>query len=241
MKSNAPLNPDLDQTRRFLSVIMDPAVGCCELRVFSATYDRNGFVVAGQQYSRTLAGWYDDPDKLVADAARLRGVSGYVTVNPVKPDLLARADNMLMKAKHATADDDIVCLRWLFLDIDPVRPADISSTDEELAAALARRDLILGDNPDMARSSIWGCSGNGAWVLVRLPDYPNDPTHKSAIGRTLAVLGQRYSDDAVIVDATTKNPSRVMALAGTMKAKGSQRKERPWRMATIDTLKLGQS
>lgn len=213
---------------------MDPVAGCCELRVFHAVYDSGGFVTTAQQYSRTLAGWYDDPDKLVADAARLRGVSGYVTVNPVNNSLLARADNTLIKAKHTTNDTDIVCLRWLFVDIDPVRPADISSTDEELAAALARRDLILDRHPEIERSAIWGCSGNGAFILVRLPDYPNDDEHRLIISKTLGVLSERYSDHVVKVDPTTKNPSRVMALIGTVKTKGSHRQDRPWRLACID-------
>ena len=48
-----------------------------------------------------------------------RGV--YVTVNPVNPDLLARAVNRLRPAGRnpTTADTDIVRRRWLLIDCDP--------------------------------------------------------------------------------------------------------------------------
>jgi|GEM_PF-820087 len=224
-----------DQTRRFLQAILDPSIGCCELRVFHATFERGGYIVAAQQYSRTFAGWYDDASKLIADLGRLRGVSGYVTLNPIRSDLMARSDSQLTKAKHTTTDADIVCLRWLYIDIDPIRPADISATDDELVAAVRRRDDILSDHPDLAARSIWGRSGNGTWILVRLPDYPNDQKHHDIITRALTLFSVRYTDSAVKVDPTTKNPSRVMCVPGTLKAKGSNRPERPWRLATIDS------
>ena len=80
-------------------------------------------------------------------AAALRGIGSqhatgiYITQNPVDPDLLARANNRLQrKPKHTTTDADIIRLAHLTLDFDPVRKSGISSTDAELAAALAQRD-----------------------------------------------------------------------------------------------------
>ena len=57
-----------------------------------------------------------------------RGV--YVTVNPVNPDLLARAVNRLRPAGRnpTTADTDIVRRRWLLIDCDPRRPARTRNT-----------------------------------------------------------------------------------------------------------------
>lgn len=225
---------DAGQLRAFLGYVLDPAAGCIEMRVFHATLER-GFVVAAQQYSKTLAGWYDDPQNLVVDASRLQGVSAYVTLNPVRTDLLARSDNRLVKAKHTTTDADVVCLRWLYVDVDPVRPADISSTDAELAAAVSRRDDLLAAHPEFPPSAIWGRSGNGAWLLIRLPDYPNDDEHRRLIADGLAVLASRWSDGAVEIDLKTKNPARVMCLCGTLKSKGSNRPERPWRLVTLDS------
>lgn len=235
--------PDFDeaQLRDFLSINMDPAAGAVELRVLHATFNRNGFVEPALIYAKTLAGWYDDPSALVVDAARLKGISGYVTVNPVRRDLLARSYNRLAVIRKGaggtgatTRDEDIACLRWVFVDIDPVRPADISSTDAELAAAIDRRDLILSENPDILDSAFWGRSGNGCWVLIRLPDLANDDRHRAMVARYLGGLAARYSDERVKIDPTTKNPSRIMACVGTLKCKGSNVPDRPHRLATID-------
>lgn len=235
--------PDFDErsARQFLSLLTTPTAGCVELRVLRAAFDRRGFVRrgedvgAGQGFSgATLAGWFDDNERLIDAASRLRGVSGYVAINPVRTDLLARSDNRLSRVRHTSRDSDIVCLRWLYLDIDPSRPPEISSTEAELSAALKRRDAILRAHPELACSAAWGSSGNGAWILIRLPDYPNDPHHTAILPKALAVLDQKYSDAAVRIDTATGNPSRLIGLPGTIKAKGCYRPERPWRRITID-------
>jgi hypothetical protein len=225
--------------RRFLSTLAAPWTGCVELRVLRGMFDRRGDVHRADRLGTshggsTLAGWYDDLDRLAAQSRRLRTVSGYVTINPVRPDLLARSDNRLGRARHTTRDEDVVCLRWLYLDIDPKRPPDVSSTDAELAAAVARRDALLAGQPELAASALWGRSGNGAWILVRLPDYPNDAVHRGLIAETVRTLAREYDDDAVVIDTATVNPSRLIGLPGTLKAKGSHRPDRPWRLATLD-------
>jgi hypothetical protein len=239
MMSTRPPDLDVWAARRFLAMLATPGVGCVEMRVLRAAFDRKGWMCRGEDLGAgfggtTLAGWFDDHERLIGQARRLRGVSGYVTINPVRPDLLARSDNTLTRARHTTRDEDIVCLRWLYLDIDPLRPPDISSTEVELAAALHRRDAILNDHPRLAASAAWGCSGNGAWILVRLPDYPNDPAHAALVARGLATFDRSYSDAVVKVDTATANPARIMCLPGTWKTKGSNRPERPWRRVTLD-------
>jgi hypothetical protein len=107
-------------------------------------------------------------------------------------------------------------------------------TDAELLTAIKRRDAILGDPPDFAASGAWGCSGNGAWILVRLADYPNDAHHASLLAKALAVLNQKYSDNIVRIDTATANPARLIGLPGTMRAKGCDRPDRPWRRVTLD-------
>lgn len=230
---------DAGMARRFLQVLVAPQAGCIEMRVLRAAFDRQGRVCradasAGGFAGSTLAGWFDNLERLLTEAKRLRGVSGYVTINPVRPDLLARSDNRLIRARHTTRDADILCLRWLYLDIDPLRPAEISSTEAELAAAIARRDAILGDQPALAAAAAWGCSGNGAWILARLPDYPNEPHHRTLLARSLAILDRRYSDNTVRIDTATANPARLIGLPGTLKAKGCNRPDRPWRRVTLD-------
>ncbi|MBR5681034.1 MAG: hypothetical protein IKX19_10320, partial [Clostridia bacterium] len=80
----------------------------------------------------------------IPDAAeaigKLRSYRGaYATVNPVNPDLLARACNRLrgITREATTADADIVTRRWLLVDCDPKRVSGVSSSDPEHEAAIS--------------------------------------------------------------------------------------------------------
>lgn len=231
---------DEAQLRAFLGHVLDPETGCAELRIFRADYFMStNFVVAGQRYSRTFGGWFNRVDDLVADASRVRGVSAYITVNPASFDLLGRASNRVVTLQRGqgTNDEAIVCLRWLYIDLDVKRLPDIPSTEAELRSALDLRGRILATHPEIARVSLWGCSGNGGWILVRLPDYPNNEENINLIGRTLDNLAERFGKegrDSAFVDSKTRNPSRVMCLPGTQKAKGENLPDRPWRPVTIE-------
>jgi hypothetical protein len=224
---------DASQARRFLSAILAPGA-CFEIRLLSAQFGRDGWIEPNERFSSTLAGWYDSIDDAVADLGRLRGVSAYVTPNPVKADLLARSYNRLAKSRSTTTDEDIAEVRWLFIDIDAVRPAGISSTDEELAAAVAVRDRILANHPEIAAAAMWGCSGNGAWILERIEPTEDIEEARKLAADALAYLGAMYSTKKVKIDATTRNPARVMCVPGTLKVKGSHIPSRPHRLATID-------
>lgn len=127
----------------------------------------------------TVSGYFDNADELAKAIAHLDETTPpgiYVTVNPVRPDLLARARNRtLTYAKHTTADTDIDRRCWLLIDLDPVRPAGVSSTDAEHRAALdLARDVraFLLELGFPTGSIISADSGNGAHLLVRI-DLPN--------------------------------------------------------------------
>jgi hypothetical protein len=219
----------------FLGILLDPSMGCAEIRVLGASIEpRTLQIVPHDVYQSTIAVWGDDVGHLVRQASRIEGCSAYITVNPANPALKARA-NRLVKAKATTKDEDIVCLRFLYLDFDPERPDGISSTDEERAVARARLEKVLADHPDLVASSIWGSSGNGYWLLVLLPDYPNDVDHRALSSHVIDWFFRHYSDELVKIDQKTKNPSRVMPLVGTGKHKGISLGDRQHRPATIES------
>lgn len=62
----------------------------------------------------------------------------YVAINPVNPALYSRAAGRLKvasKQDSTACDADIAARRWMYVDVDPVRPAGISATDAEKAEA----------------------------------------------------------------------------------------------------------
>jgi hypothetical protein len=243
---NATNRTPAEQQAEFLRAILNPARGCAEIRVLHGSIEpRTGQVEAHDVYRSTLSVWGDDAEHFMREAARIHGVSAYITVNPCDRALKARADRLTKVPRDdkdddlATKDEDIVCLANIFIDIDPDRPSGISATEEERLAALECRDRILADHPEIAASSLWGCSGNGQWILVRLADLPNDAEHNGLVSSFLEYLGASYTTEyrgiKVKVDPATSNPARIMALVATRKCKGVSSHERPHRMVTVDS------
>jgi hypothetical protein len=156
----------------------------------------------------------------------------YVTVNPVKPELLNRAVNRVRPAgrEPTTADSDIIRRRWLLIDCDAKRASGIPSSDAEHDLAYAKAEEIRAGFASMG----WGepivtDSGNGAQLMYRI-DLPADDN-----GLVQEVLQNvaAVSSDAVDIDITVHNPARIWRLPGTMNCKGDSTESRPHRMAKI--------
>lgn len=159
-----------------------------------------------------------------------RGV--YVTVNPVNPDLLARAVNRLRPAGRnpTTADTDIVRRRWLLIDCDPRRASGVSSSNSEHESALAKaREIRDGLSSLGWADPIMTDSGNGAQLMYRI-DLPVDDAE--LVRRVIGEIA-KASSEQVAIDTSVHNPARIWRLPGTMNCKGDSIPERPHRMARI--------
>ena len=192
-------------------------------------------VSANYMRPHTESGYFDFGHiPQAADAiAKIRAFAGaYVTLNPVDPDLLARAFNRLGPAEQnaTTADDDVVRRRWLPIDCDAVRKSNISSTDEEHKAALELADQIRNGLASVGwPQPIVLDSGNGAQLLYRI-DLP--AKDEGLVQNVIASIAAA-STDKVHVDLTVFNPARIWRLPGTMNCKGDSIPTRPHRMANI--------
>jgi hypothetical protein len=189
----------------------------------------------------TVSGYYDDLDAMLrgaavlTDGAQFQAPGVYFTINPVRSDLLARANNRLkLYAKHTTADADIVVRRWLLLDFDPTRPAGISATDQEheSASARARQCAEMLNTEYGWPAPIFADSGNGAHLLFPI-DLQNDDAARELVKRVLEALANLFDDAVVKVDRTTFNAARIWKLYGTIARKGDSTPGRPHRLARI--------
>jgi len=184
-----------------------------------------------------VAGYFDDLSGMVsaiyeADAKYKAGGIYYV-LNRVNPALLGRAYNRLKEyAAHTTADNNILGRRWLPIDLDPVRPAGISSSDEEHTEAIKRARIIAQDMAPEWDWPIFADSGNGAHLLYRI-DLPNNPEALASVAGALAELDRRYSDEVVKVDVTSANAARIWKAYGTVARKGDSIPGRPHRLSRI--------
>ena len=197
--------------------------------------------VPNARQQRVISGYFTDFEKLAQEVARLeamRFAGVYWTLNPVDPQLVARADHKVKPyAKDTTTDGDVVRRLWLPVDLDPKRPTGISSTEEQHAVALRLADRIAADL--MAEGwpePIKADSGNGAHLLWRI-DLPNDAESKALLTGILNALAARFdpkSEQPVsTVDLTTFNASRIFKIYGTTARKGDHTAERPHRLSRI--------
>lgn len=221
----------LEDARRFFALLARPG-DVFELRALAR--------VNGQQH--TTSGYFDDVDKLVEAAITESGKHDgvYVTLNPVDPSLLFRAaKNRVRRAGSGdtTSDRDVRIRRSILVDVDPVRPAGISSSDEEHAAAIECAKLIRGDLSALRwPDPILADSGNGGHLIyaVELPVEDG-----GLVQRVLGALSKKYSTpkDApglrLKVDEKVFNPARISKIYGTLTRKGVNAPERPHRVAKI--------
>jgi hypothetical protein len=184
----------------------------------------------------TVSGYFDSLQPFVEAARSWSGKAPavYATLNPCNPALLARAANHLKdRVKTTTSDSDIVQRCWFPLDFDPVRPADISSTEAEHDAALQRAEACT----IWLRSRGWATpiaadSGNGGHRLYAI-DLPNDEASRVLLQRCLEALALYFSDSAVALDLTVFNAARIWKVYGTLACKGDNLPERPHRLARL--------
>jgi putative DNA primase/helicase len=122
----------------------------------------------------------------------------------------------------------------MLVDCDPVRPAGISSSRQELEAALDVAEKVR----EHLRGRQWPepvfcLSGNGFHLLYRLPDLANADASTTLISRSLKALSSKFSSDTVHIDETVFNAARISKAYGTFARKGDHTPERPYRLSRM--------
>ncbi len=218
---------DADNIAAALRLLFRPG-DVFEIRVLDA--ERAGF-----RRPHVESGYFDyehigDVPQTLAEITTAMGV--YITMNPVNPALLARSANRLKTARRneTTGDADIVCRRWLLVDIDPARPAGISATDAEKELAFEKGMEVSEGLASMGwPEPIVVDSGNGYYLLYRI-DLPAGDG--GLVHRCIQAL-QPAANARVHIDVSVANASRICRLPGTWNRKGDDMPERPHRVSEI--------
>jgi hypothetical protein len=217
-----------------------------EIRAFGLDGRRKG-VWEGFAGGGIVYGYFDNADDFgraaeALDKAKAEGV--YFVLNPVDSALLARSCNRLKgfdRKMKLTSDKEVKCLRWLLVDLDPARPAGISSSEEELAKAKGLQAEIrawLVDSCHFEGPKIVATmSGNGCHVLCRLPDWPNEQGYVDTLKSILDAIDEQFGGRDVDIDQVTFNPSRLCKVYGTVARKGDDIEARPHRWSYLDEWK----
>jgi hypothetical protein len=143
-----------------------------------------------------IGGFFDRIDELVGELRRIMGeVSVYACPNPAR-----RSDRGAHRNRLAQFGDgrgmkkgDVEVIRYAMVDIDPdERKPDQNATHAEREAPLKLTEEIRFCEEEVAMSSRFGSSGNGAHILVRLPDLPNDHRNRAAVREFVKAVARKF-------------------------------------------------
>lgn len=200
--------------------------------------DNELFEVRTIKGKKTYSGYFKSADTLIAELKTNRnlpdGSQVYITLNAIKEECYSRQQHdKFLDYVATTSDDDIKAYDFLMLDLDPERPKEVSSSDDEIKEA----EKIANSIYKYMQSAGWtepivARSGNGVHLLYSI-NLENSGNAKTYVQNCLAVLDSIFSTDKVKVDKKVFNPSRICKLYGTVATKGADTKERPHRMAQI--------
>ena len=198
---------DLQHVKKSLDLFIDPTQAF-EIR---AIFEGGGHPYVCHSIEEGL--------EAVRDAGSPKAI--FWVLNPIDP------------AAKSASKKTVLCRRWMLIDIDPVRPADVSATEAEKAAACEVASQVV----DYLTSLGWPApvmtdSGNG-WHLLYRVDLPNDALSQQLIRAALIHLADRLDSDTAHVDRSTHDAPRPCKLPGTWARKGPNNPERPHRMARI--------
>lgn len=232
----------IDIPKRTIEKTLESAAGSViELCAINPSAKKSGLwkgFVGGKK--GIVAGWFNDVAKMSEIISKLDalGCEGiYTTINPCVDSLLSRANNRLQANIDRTTDKEILRLATLLVDVDPKRPAGISSTNEEHDFSIEHAKSIMASLTSRGwPEPLLADSGNGAHLQYKI-DLPNTPESVELLKSVLNHLSEQHKvhRDGITLEIDTKvfNPSRICKVYGTWARKGDDTEDRPHRMTRI--------
>lgn len=214
---------DINEVRKTINTLK-PNHELFEVRIF------------GSEKKGAVSGYFTNCNTLIKafDSINPYGKNIYITLNKVNEALYSRLQHdKFIYGVNTTSDTEIDRYEWLFVDLDPIRPTNISSTDAELAKAEELKDKVKTYLAEMGFSEpVEAASGNGYHLLYRI-DLSVDDGHKQLLNDCLTALAGLFNNLDVKIDTVNYNPARICKLHGTLAQKGADTPERPHRMSRI--------
>lgn len=149
----------------------------------------------------------------------------YYSINPVAPESLPALRNGALRGARRSCKGDIRRRRLLLVDIDPVRPPGLPSSEAEKQHAYA----VALTAAAQAKKANWPSpavvdSGSGYHLYWAL-DLPADPDSEGLIRSVLRAIADRCDTEHARIDTTVYDANRLARLPGTMNKKGRSDEE----------------
>jgi hypothetical protein len=203
--------------------------------------------------NKLIRGFYFDDHERMAEAVLQldkdpRVQSVYYILNEIDPKAVEKHGPLVRNpspeqveqilsgpSRELTKNEDIRWLRWMFIDVDTVRPAPYdhdSSTKAEKAACKEVFNAVLAYLDSRGWPALIADSGNGYHILVRM-DLPSIPSNTMCVEDCLKALSAKFSCAAAKIDTAVYNPGRITRAYGSTTRKGESTPERPHRQNKI--------
>jgi hypothetical protein len=181
-------------------------------------------------------GFFDDEDAFVRECCRTNALGNvYAGIQPRPRRMLDLARNAIRPLRQGAGRKDIEWVTATVIDLDPVRPKDQASTDDELRLAIdaAMRAADWCEAQGFARPRLM-MSGNGVQLWLAVPPVALGPENREMVQANLrqleAEIRAEVESDAVKVDSI-HDVSRIIKVIGTVSRKGVPSPERPHRVS----------
>lgn len=196
-----------------------------EIRILSGNKTWSGYFKNVETLLRCIEPYSNSPHTQI-----------YFTLNRIKDACYGRSqqDKIIPIFREPTTSDvDIEGRTHILIDLDPVRPAGVSSSNEELNFAYQKAVDVYNWLLSQGFNEPIVCkSGNGYHIVIPcMMAATSDVTE--VVKKFLQVLSLFFSDDNVEVDEKVFNLARISKLPGTMACKGENTSDRPWRLSEI--------
>lgn len=167
--------------------------------------------------NRIWSGVYSDYDQITSaiNHAHVMKWDIYSTINPSK---IPATNGKLRPYQRTTRDADIIEIRKIFFDLDPVRETGKPSDEYQIREAHFRATVLSEFLQDRGWGTpTMGFSGNGyhLYYNTRLPVENS----KDLMNKIYQGLDIRFSDELVNFDTTVRNPARIARVLGTINLK----------------------
>lgn len=160
----------------------------------------------------------------------------FTTVNRLNDEYVEMATGLIATGQ-TVREKGVARIKILPLDLDPIRDhpegGRVCSTEAEHQAAIdaANRAATIGRSLGWADPMVLD-SGNGGYCFWRV-DLPNTPESRALVKAVIQAFKKQLDSDAVKVDGSVDDPSRVFRIPGTINRKSPPTQDRPNRLVRI--------
>lgn len=191
--------------------------------------------VLGNDKKNILSGYFTNAETLLEafNTIDIRKTNIYITLNKLNEAVYSREQHdKFIKNAQSTNDNEVTDYEWLFIDLDPTRPAGVSSSETEFTISHALADHVSVNLAKQFGYPVEAISGNGYHLLYKV-DFKKTKESTETVKKLLEYLDEEFSNEFVKIDVANFNPSRICKLHGTLAQKGANTKERPHRFSKI--------